>query len=298
MAARDEKGTAADWNASASGLEEGTKAATLSANANAVGSAATTDDASAFAVGASATAVHKDADAPANGTDLATATTHPDAQSNLSPASSSDTAAQNADDSAQQLDALTLLKQTRTSLIRSNVVNSWDENYGIDTVAYLRFYDQGEWCVMDQENWDEGWLTLAVHDREEKGSLLMVYEDGVVNRVPMELCLDKIRNKHFKRYNERTPLFFCPVAPGDALLMAYRDDHGNRFFRLDDIDRIPEGKMLSAGNKLVRPDFEQVVHIEGMSESRIFEVVEFLQTSELTSRDHLAKHHLFKVRAH
>ena len=262
MAARDEKGTAADWNASASGLEEGTKAATLSANANAVGSAATTDDASVFAVGASATAVHKDADAPANGTDLATATTHPDAQSDLSPASSSAAAPQNADETTQQLDGLALLKQTRTSLIRSNVVNNWDENYGIDTVAYLRFYDQGEWCVMDEENWDEGWLTLAVHDREEKGSLLMVYEDGVVNRVPMELCLDKIRNKHFKRYNERTPLFFCPVAPGDALLMAYRDDHGNRFFRLDDIDRIPEGKMLSAGNKLVRPDFEQVVFCE------------------------------------
>ena len=262
MAARDEKGTAADWNASASGLEEGTKAATLSANAKAVGTAATTDDASAFAVGASATAVHKDADAPANGTDLATATTHPDAQSDLSQASSSAAAPQNADETPQQLDALALLKQTRTSLIRSNVVNNWDENYGIDTVAYLRFYDQGEWCVMDEENWDEGWLTLAVHDREEKGSLLMVYEDGVVNRVPMELCLDKIRNKHFKRYNERTPLFFCPVAPGDALLMAYRDDHGNRFFRLDDIDRIPEGKMLSAGNKLVRPDFEQVVLCE------------------------------------
>ena len=31
--------------------------------------------------------------------------------------------------------------------------------------------------VMDEENWDEGWLTLAVHDREEKGSLLMVYEE-------------------------------------------------------------------------------------------------------------------------
>lgn len=262
MAARDEKGTAADWNASASALEEGTKAATLSATAKAVGSVAPTDDASAFAVGAAATAVHKDADAPANGTDLATATTHPDAQSDLSPATSSDTAAQNADDSAQQFDALALLKQTRTSLIRSNVVNSWDENYGIDTVAYLRFYDNGEWCVMDNENWDEGWLTLAVHDREEKGSLLMIYEDGVVNRVPMELCLEKDRNKHFKRYNERTPLFFCPVAPGDALLMAYRDDHGNRFFRLDDIDRIPEGKMLSAGNKLVRPDFEQVVFCE------------------------------------
>ena len=255
MAARDEKGTAADWNTSASGLEEGTKAATLSATAKAVGAAA-------FAVGAAATAVHKDADASANGTDLATATSHPDAQSDLSPASSSDTAAQNADDSAQQFDALALLKQTRTSLIRSNVVNSWDENYGIDTVAYLRFYDNGEWCVMDNENWDEGWLTLAVHDREEKGSLLMIYEDGVVNRVPMELCLEKDRNKHFKRYNERTPLFFCPVAPGDALLMAYRDDHGNRFFRLDDIDRIPEGKMLSAGNKLVRPDFEQVVFCE------------------------------------
>ena len=35
-----------------------------------------------------------------------------------------------------------------------------------------------------------------------------------------------------------------------------------------------------------------------MSESRIFEVVEFLQTTELTSRNHLAKHHLFEVRAH
>ena len=115
---------------------------------------------------------------------------------------------------------------------------------------------------MDEENWDEGWLTLAVHDREEKGSLLMVYEDGTVNRVPMDLCLEKVRNKHFKRYNERTPLFFCPVAAGDALLTAYLDDHGNRFFRLDDIDRIPEGKMLSAGNKLVRPEFKQFVFCE------------------------------------
>jgi hypothetical protein len=163
---------------------------------------------------------------------------------------------------AQQGDALSRLKEVRTSLIRSNVVNNWEENYGIDTVAYLRFFDGGEWCVMDEENWDEGWLTLAVHDREEKGSLLMVYEDGTVNRVPMDLCLEKVRNKHFKRYNERTPLFFCPVAAGDALLTAYLDDHGNRFFRLDDIDRIPEGKMLSAGNKLVRPEFKQFVFCE------------------------------------
>lgn len=163
---------------------------------------------------------------------------------------------------AQQGDALSRLKEVRTSLIRSNVVNNWEENYGVDTVAYLRFFDGGEWCVMDEENWDEGWLTLAVHDREEKGSLLMVYEDGTVNRVPMDLCLEKVRNKHFKRYNERTPLFFCPVAAGDALLTAYLDDHGNRFFRLDDIDRIPEGKMLSAGNKLVRPEFKQFVFCE------------------------------------
>ncbi len=248
MAARDEKGTAADW--SASGLETKPNAASLPAAEHAVGTAehavdtaATTDDASAFGVGSAAMA-------------------STEGHTSLSPASSSASAPQNADETTQQLDGLALLKQTRTSLIRSNVVNNWDENYGIDTVAYLRFYDQGEWCVMDEENWDEGWLTLAVHDREEKGSLLMVYEDGVVNRVPMELCLDKIRNKHFKRYNERTPLFFCPVAPGDALLMAYRDDHGNRFFRLDNVDRIPEGKMLSAGNKLVRPDFEQVVFCE------------------------------------
>jgi len=241
MAARDEKGTAADW--SASGLETKTNTAPLPADEHAVGTAATTDDASAFGVGSAATA-------------------STEGHTSLSPASSSASAAQNTDETTQQLDGLALLKQTRTSLIRSNVVNNWDENYGIDTVAYLRFYDQGEWCVMDEENWDEGWLTLAVHDREEKGSLLMVYEDGVVNRVPMELCLDKTRNKHFKRYNERTPLFFCPVAPGDALLMAYRDDHGNRFFRLDNVDRIPEGKMLSAGNKLVRPDFEQVVFCE------------------------------------
>lgn len=251
MAARDEKGTAAYWNASASGLETKDKTATLPANAT-VGNAA----------GVAATSTHEDAAAPTNGTNLATVTSTSEGRNSLSPAASSTTASQQTDEATTQLDAFSLLKEARTSLIRSNVVNNWEENYGIDTVAYLRFYDKGEWCVMDKENWEEGWLTLAVHDREEKGSLLMVYEDGVVNRVPMELCLDKNRNKRFKRYNERTPLFFCPVAPGDALLMAYRDDHGNRFFRLDDIDRIPEGKMLSAGNKLVRPDFEQVVFCE------------------------------------
>ena len=164
--------------------------------------------------------------------------------------------------STTPLDTLSRIKAAHTSLIRSNVVNSWEDNYGVDTVAYLRFYDNGEWCVMDEENWEDSWLTLAVHDREEKGALLMIYEDGTINRVPMELCLEKVRNKHFKRYHDRTPLFFCPVATEDALLTAYEDDHGHRFFRLDNVENIVEGKMLSAGNKLVRPYFEKFVFCE------------------------------------
>ena len=95
-----------------------------------------------------------------------------------------------------------------------------------------------------------------------EGSLIIVYEDGKVNRVPMSQLTDKSRGNFYKMYNHKKPIFVCPVRKDDALLTAYEDDHGKQFIRLDDVSTIEEGKMLSAGSTLSDVDFTKIFYCE------------------------------------
>lgn len=187
-------------------------------------------------------------------------------------------------------------EQWLTSHIRSNVVNSWEEGYGVDTVGYLRFFDNGEWCFMEEENWQPGRLTLAVHEREMNGSLIMVYEDGVVNSVPLDYCLDKTPDKHYKRYDDCEPIFVCPAAPGDALLTAYEHENGERYYRLDNVSDLPEGKMLSSGKPIVTVDFAKIVLCEVIPASAL-EGLEKIRRQKPTTLGYSLEHHAERERA-
>lgn len=149
-----------------------------------------------------------------------------------------------------------------TSAIRTNITDQWEEGYGIDTSCYIRIKSIGNWCMLDDVEWEDGIMTLAIHDDELEGSLVIVYEDGKVNRVPMSQLIDKKRDKEYKMYDSKKPLFICPVRKDDALLTAYEDDHGKQFLRLDDVSNIEEGKMLSAGNTLTDVDFTKLFYCE------------------------------------
>lgn len=152
-----------------------------------------------------------------------------------------------------------------TSALRTNITENWVDGYGMDTSCYLRIRSLGDWCMLDDVEWEDGIITLAIHDDELEGSLIIVYEDGKVNRVPMSQLTDKSRGNFYKMYNHKKPIFICPARKDDALLTAYEDDHGKQFLRLDDVSNIEEGKMLSAGNTLTDVDFTKVFYCEMIS---------------------------------
>ena len=149
-----------------------------------------------------------------------------------------------------------------TSALRSNITENWVDGYGMDTSCYLRIQSLGDWCMLDDVEWDDGIITLAIHDDELEGSLIVVYEDGKVNRIPMSQLTDKVRGSIYKMYNYKKPMFVSPVRKDDALLTAYEDDKGKQFFRLDDVSTIDEGTMRSAGNTLTDVDFSKVFFCE------------------------------------
>ena len=149
-----------------------------------------------------------------------------------------------------------------TSALRTNITENWVDGYGMDTSCYLRIQSLGDWCMLDDVEWEDGIITLAIHDDELEGSLIIVYEDGKVNRVPMSQLTDKSRGNFYKMYNHKKPIFVCPVRKDDALLTAYEDDHGKQFLRLDDVSTIEEGKMLSAGSTLSDVDFTKIFYCE------------------------------------
>lgn len=153
-------------------------------------------------------------------------------------------------------------EQIATSKIRNNALYDWEDGYGMDTSCYIRIQNYGEWCVLDEVLWEDGILTLAVHDDEAKGSLIIVYEDGSVNRVPFSQILDKARGKIYKMYSTKKPIFISPVKKDAALLTAYKDDRGKYYVRVDDVADMDEGKMLSSGKTVTDVDFAELYHCE------------------------------------
>lgn len=149
-----------------------------------------------------------------------------------------------------------------TSSLRKNVTDNWMEDYGMDTQFYLRIQKIGNWCVMDEVNWQDGLLTLAIHDDEADGYVVIVYEDGKVNKVPVSWLNDKKRDKTYTMYSRNKALFISPAKKDAAILMAYEDANGKQFLRLDDLEPLEDGTMASAGKTLTDVDFERIFFCE------------------------------------
>lgn len=149
-----------------------------------------------------------------------------------------------------------------TSQLRDNVVNNWEDGYMQDTIFFFRILKDAKWCVLDDVPYEDGLITLAIQDEEKDGSMVFVYDDGKVNKVPISQIADKTIGNSYKMYQLKKPIFVSPAKKGDALLTAYEDDKGKQYLRLDDLSLLPDSRMMDAGATLTDIEFRRVLFCE------------------------------------
>ena len=138
-------------------------------------------------------------------------------------------------------------REVATGRLRPNVVDNWADEYGVDTEGYIRFNDDMTWSLLDDIAWEEGWLTLALGTKEKNGSIIMVYEDGEIQRIKMAEILKAKAGVRNKMRSDRRPIFICPSNENDALLVVYNDTKGQSAMRLDNIANFKEVKITEQG---------------------------------------------------
>ncbi len=111
---------------------------------------------------------------------------------------------------------------------------------------------------VDSYQEDSYMLTMAVHNSELDGYLLLVYEDATVCKVPMSRILDKDEGKEYSRFNGAQLLFACPVKKDDILYQAY-EYKGETYHRFQDVADIEEVNIGDSGSLLFDVDFDALI---------------------------------------
>ena len=150
--------------------------------------------------------------------------------------------------------------QIATDQLRSNVVHSYEEGYGENTIVYLHLLESNNYMITHDESWrNDIMLSLAIHDDEKDGYLVIVYESGRVLKVLINELLGRIENHEYKRFAQEKVPFACPAAKGTGVLLVLNDMQGKPVFRLEDLSCIKESNMLSKGEFTTHVQFAGVL---------------------------------------
>lgn len=146
-----------------------------------------------------------------------------------------------------------------TSILRCNVLHEYDEGYEF-VEAYIHLGKGHKYLIERQDNYQEAnyMLTLAVHNAELDGYLILVYEDATIVKVPMNRILDKEENKEYSRYNGARVIFACPARKDDVLYQAY-EYRGETYYRLQDVSSIEEYNIGDPGDMLFDVAFDAIL---------------------------------------
>ena len=141
-------------------------------------------------------------------------------------------------------------EKIKTSRIRKNVLNSWDDfdNY-VEPIALFKFLDDYKFCKIDEYDFDESTLlTLVIKESEEKGYLVLGYENGAIVKVPVEELLD-FSNHEYTR-NQDSKLVFASLAGEDDAVLTITKENKSRpktFMRVDRLKNFEAGKLTDKG---------------------------------------------------
>lgn len=154
----------------------------------------------------------------------------------------------------------------QTSLIRLNS-DTGKEEHCVQT--YLSLLDNGGYILKDDSSYmDNDILTLAIHEEEVGGSLLLCYENGYVNRVPLKILLQKKRDYIYKNgVNKDSHLIFSTIENGEPGILVRTIRQKNEYLKMFPISKIKQNMDLALkGTPIFSYDFGKAVAWEVIPE--------------------------------
>lgn len=147
-----------------------------------------------------------------------------------------------------------------TSRTRSNALQDYEENYE-EYEAIICFSGDDEFKIIDEDDWQDYRLKLAIHENEVNEWLVLVYKDGTVAKTSLKDLLGRQRGKIFKRFNGE--LYYASIATDkDSLVLGLLDSKDQRFLRFDDISTIEETNITKRGNAIVEISYSGIHYCE------------------------------------
>ena len=140
--------------------------------------------------------------------------------------------------------------EIKTSRIRKNVLAEWEdpENY-VEPIGFFKFLSNGKFRKIDSFDYDEAsLLTLVVKENEEKGYLILGYENGYIVKVSVEELLE-YQNRDYSR-NIESKLIFASLANDDAAVLTISKEDKTRpktLMRLDRVSNFKELRLMDSG---------------------------------------------------
>lgn len=147
-----------------------------------------------------------------------------------------------------------------TSQTRCNALYDGEEGYR-PAIGYLQLLESSKLRKTEEYNWNPEMLTLAVYDEEKSGHLVMVYDDGYVAKIPVDMLLDFAENRKYARFADANVVFASIAKPSDCLLIVDQEDKGQRrtLARIDQLSNIGECKLADHGERLYNEGIASVV---------------------------------------
>lgn len=141
-------------------------------------------------------------------------------------------------------------EKIKTSRIRKNVLNSWDDedNY-VEPIAFFKFLEDYKFCKLDEYDYDESsLLTLVVKESEENGYLVLGYENGAIVKIPVEELLD-FNSSTYARNQESRLIFASLAGEEDGVLTIAKESKSKpkTFMRVDRLQNFETGRLTDKG---------------------------------------------------
>lgn len=136
----------------------------------------------------------------------------------------------------------------KTSRIRQNVLADWEENY-VEGIGFMKFLSGGKFKKIATYDYDDAsLLTLIIKDGEEKGYLVLGYDNGHIVKVPVEEIME-FTNREYARYMDSKLIFASIANEGDAILTISKEDKSRpkTLMRLDLLSDFKEERLTDSG---------------------------------------------------
>ena len=141
--------------------------------------------------------------------------------------------------------------EIKTSVIRKNILSEWidPDNY-VEPIGFFKFQSNGKFSKMKEYDFDDkSLLTLVVKDGEEKGYLVLGYENGHIVKTSVEELLAYNDNRAYARSTESKLVFASVANKNDAILTISKENKSRPkvVMRLDHLSNFDAGRLMDNG---------------------------------------------------